>query len=129
MKRAFTLAEVLITLGIIGVVATMTIPIVINKYRSYVLEVQFKKAYSNLSQAILLMKLLYILHMEITQELFRIRMIVFIGIIWRELFLGGWNKDCPITIIYSYNLIMEMNLFLLMRVVTKYVQHTVITIC
>lgn len=56
MKRAFTLAEVLITLGIIGVVATMTIPIVINKYRSYVLEVQFKKAYSNLSQAILLMK-------------------------------------------------------------------------
>lgn len=56
MKRAFTLAEVLITLGIIGVVATMTIPIVINKYRSYVLEVQFNKAYSNLSQAILLMK-------------------------------------------------------------------------
>ena len=56
MKRAFTLAEVLITLGIIGVVAAMTIPIVINKYRSYVLEVQFKKAYSNLSQAILLMK-------------------------------------------------------------------------
>ena len=56
MKRAFTLAEVLITLGIIGVVAAMTIPIVINKYRSYVLEVQFKKAYSNLSQAVLLMK-------------------------------------------------------------------------
>lgn len=56
MKRAFTLAEVLITLGIIGVVAAMTIPIVINKYRSYVLEVQFKKAYSNLSQTILLMK-------------------------------------------------------------------------
>lgn len=56
MKRAFTLAEVLITLGIIGVVATMTIPTLINKYRSYVLEVQFKKAYSNLSQSILLMK-------------------------------------------------------------------------
>ena len=56
MKRAFTLAEVLITLGIIGIVTSMTIPIIINKYRSYVLEVQFKKAYSNLCQSILLMK-------------------------------------------------------------------------
>lgn len=31
-KKAFTLAEVLITLGIIGVVAAMTIPTLINKY-------------------------------------------------------------------------------------------------
>ena len=36
-KRAFTLAEVLITLGIIGVVAAMTMPVLINniKYHSY----------------------------------------------------------------------------------------------
>ena len=55
-KVAFTLAEVLITLGIIGVVAALTLPSVINKYRSFVLEQQFKKSYSNLSQTIINMK-------------------------------------------------------------------------
>ena len=30
MKKAFTLAEVLITLGIIGVVAALTIPTLVN---------------------------------------------------------------------------------------------------
>ena len=37
MKKAFTLAEILITLGIIGVVAAMTMPTLINniKYHSY----------------------------------------------------------------------------------------------
>ena len=55
-KVAFTLAEVLITLGIIGVVAVLTLPSVINKYRSFVLEQQFKKSYSNLSQTIINMK-------------------------------------------------------------------------
>jgi len=34
-KCAFTLAEVLITLGIIGVVAAMTLPVVVSKYRQY----------------------------------------------------------------------------------------------
>ena len=33
LKKAFTLAEVLITLGIIGVVAAMTLPTVVNKYK------------------------------------------------------------------------------------------------
>ena len=33
MKRGFTLAEVLITLGIIGVVAALTIPTLINNYQ------------------------------------------------------------------------------------------------
>ena len=55
-KSAFTLAEVLITLGIIGVVAALTLPSVINKYRAFVLEQQFKKSYSNLSQTIIDMK-------------------------------------------------------------------------
>ena len=55
-KSAFTLAEVLITLGIIGVVAALTLPSVINKYHSFVLEQQFKKSYSNLSQTIINMK-------------------------------------------------------------------------
>lgn len=51
-KRAFTLAEVLITLGIIGIVAAMTLPSVIKNYQATVLESQFKKQYSSLSQAL-----------------------------------------------------------------------------
>ena len=50
-KRAFTLAEVLITLGIIGIVAAMTMPSLITKYRHKALEAQFKKAYSSVLQA------------------------------------------------------------------------------
>ena len=49
---AFTLAEVLITLGIIGVVAAMTLPTVINNARNKQLEAELKKSYSVLSQAL-----------------------------------------------------------------------------
>jgi len=51
-KYGFTLAEVLITLVIIGVVAALTIPPVINKYKDEELKSQFKKAYSTITQAI-----------------------------------------------------------------------------
>jgi len=51
-KNAFTLAEVLITLVIIGIVAALTIPTAINKYKEEELKSQFKKAYSTLSQAV-----------------------------------------------------------------------------
>ena len=50
-RAAFTLAEVLITLGIIGVVAAMTIPTVIAKYQEAQLKAQFKKTYSTILQA------------------------------------------------------------------------------
>lgn len=50
--KAFTLAEVLITLGIIGVVAAITIPTIITKYKVKVLENQFKKADSIIQQAV-----------------------------------------------------------------------------
>lgn len=50
-KSAFTLAEVLITLGIIGVVAAMTLPVLTKKYQKMVLKNQYKKVYSTLSQA------------------------------------------------------------------------------
>ncbi len=50
-KSAFTLAEVLITLGIIGVVAAMTIPSLMNKIQDKHLVTALKKAYSVLSQA------------------------------------------------------------------------------
>ncbi len=52
MKKGFTLTEVLITLGIIGVVAAMTIPSLINTYKTHVLKTQFKHSVSNLAQAI-----------------------------------------------------------------------------
>ena len=52
MKRAFTLAEVLITLGIIGVVAAMTMPTVINSTQKKVLETQYKKAMSVYANAL-----------------------------------------------------------------------------
>ena len=51
-KGAFTLAEVLITLGIIGVVAALTLPSLIQKYQDQVLENQLKKMYSTLSQVV-----------------------------------------------------------------------------
>ena len=50
--KAFTLAEVLITLGVIGVVAALTLPALINKYQKVVIKNRFKKAYSLVSQAI-----------------------------------------------------------------------------
>lgn len=49
---AFTLAEVLITLGVIGVVAAMTIPALISNYRKKQLEVQIKGTYSTIQQAL-----------------------------------------------------------------------------
>ena len=49
---AFTLAEVLITLGIIGIVSALTMPSLINSFRTKQLENQFKKVDSNLQQAI-----------------------------------------------------------------------------
>ncbi len=50
-RKAFTLAEVLITLAIIGVVAALTIPAVVKHYKETQTISQLKKAYSTLSQA------------------------------------------------------------------------------
>lgn len=47
----FTLAEVLITLGIIGVVAAMTIPALINNTQENEYKTAYKKGFSMLSQA------------------------------------------------------------------------------
>ncbi len=52
-RTAFTLAEVLITLGIIGVVAAMTMPTVIAKHQKQVTVNKLKKAYSVLSQMVI----------------------------------------------------------------------------
>lgn len=51
-RKGFTLAEVLITLGIIGVVAAITIPSLITNYQKTVTVNQLKKTYSLLNQAL-----------------------------------------------------------------------------
>lgn len=56
MRKGFTLAEVLITLGIIGVVAAMTIPTLVSKSQQRQHVVAWRKAYSALAQGVRLMQ-------------------------------------------------------------------------
>lgn len=51
IKRAFTLAEVLITIGIIGIVAAMTLPGIIANYRKQEVLTRLKKTYATVSNA------------------------------------------------------------------------------
>lgn len=55
-KDGFTLAEVLITLGIIGIVAAMTLPGLINKYEKNVTVNVLKKKYTNFNEALNMLK-------------------------------------------------------------------------
>lgn len=52
MHRGFTMSEVLITIGIIGVVASMTLPTLINNTQNKEFEEGLKRSYSVLSQAL-----------------------------------------------------------------------------
>lgn len=51
-KRGFTLAEVLITLVIVGIIAAMTIPAVIAAYKKQEIESRLRKAYSTFANGI-----------------------------------------------------------------------------
>lgn len=51
-NNGFTLAEVLITLGIIGIVASLTLPSLVNKYRIKQLETGFKRTSSLVQTAL-----------------------------------------------------------------------------
>ena len=50
MKKAFTLAEILLTLGIVGIVSAITIPTLIQNYKKKVTVESLKKEYSSLLQ-------------------------------------------------------------------------------
>ena len=51
-KFAFTLAEVLITLGIIGIVVALTMPILVEHHQKQVIETKLKSFYSIMNEAI-----------------------------------------------------------------------------
>lgn len=51
-KPAFTLSEVLITLGIIGIVAVLTIPPVMKNYRNKLYASQLEKLYAQISDSV-----------------------------------------------------------------------------
>ena len=50
-SKGFTLAEVLVTLGIIGVVAAMTMPTLVSNHQRTVYVTQLKKVVTELAQA------------------------------------------------------------------------------
>ena len=51
-RKGFTLAEVLITLGIIGIVAALVIPNAVSNYRKHIVETKLKQTYSILANAV-----------------------------------------------------------------------------
>ena len=52
MKKAFTLSEVLITLGIVGIVSVLTVPNVIKNYQNRLYTAQLEKVYAQISDAV-----------------------------------------------------------------------------
>lgn len=52
MKRGFSLAEVLITLGVIGVIVAITMPTLINNYKKHEIETKFTQTYNLLSNSL-----------------------------------------------------------------------------
>ncbi len=82
MKKGFTLAEVLITLAIIGVVAALTIPSVIQNYKKIQTVTQLKKVYSALSNTT---NLAILDHGPITS--------------WE---VGSWNGDASVAFADTY---------------------------
>ena len=52
LKFGFTLVEVLITQGVIGVVSAITLPTVVKNYQKHVIENRLKKSYAIINQAL-----------------------------------------------------------------------------
>ena len=53
MRHGFTMAEALITVGIIGIIAAMTFPILIKNYNKQKNVVVLRKAYSDIQKLFL----------------------------------------------------------------------------
>ena len=51
-KKAFTLSEILITLGVVGVVAVLTVPGVMRNYQNRLYTAQLEKTYAQISDAL-----------------------------------------------------------------------------
>lgn len=51
MKKGFTLSEALITLGVVGCIAALTIPTIVKNYKKKVYVSQLEKVYSQLTDA------------------------------------------------------------------------------
>ena len=51
MKKGFTLAEVLVTMGIVGLISALTIPAIMKNYKNRIFAASIEKAYSQLSDA------------------------------------------------------------------------------
>jgi len=56
MRKTFTLTEILIAIVVIGVVVVITIPVLYNLVIDYTFKIRWKKAYSDLQQAFMLLK-------------------------------------------------------------------------
>lgn len=56
MKKAFTLAEILITMGIVGVVSAITIPALNQSWQKQAYVTQLRKVYSEVAQAAVRLK-------------------------------------------------------------------------
>ena len=52
MKKGFTLSEVLVTLGIIGVISALTLPTLVKNHQRQVYVTQLHKVYNQMSQAV-----------------------------------------------------------------------------
>ena len=57
-NNGFTLAEVLVTLGIIGVVSAMTVPTLMQNYQRQSYVTQLHKVYNEVSQAMVQYKMI-----------------------------------------------------------------------
>lgn len=55
MKKAFTLAEILIALMVVGIIAALTIPPVVTKYQKKMYATSLQKEYNKISEAIIKM--------------------------------------------------------------------------
>ena len=51
MKKGFTLSEVLVTMGIVGLISALTIPAIMKDYKNKVMAASIEKTYSQLSKS------------------------------------------------------------------------------